>query len=75
MNIVFTGGGTLGHVMPNIYLIEDLKQSNNIYYIGSNGIEKETIQKLDIPFYEIETTKLKRGKIFSNFSSSLLFLT
>ena len=29
--IVFTGGGTLGHVMPNIYLIDELKKDNEIF--------------------------------------------
>ncbi|MBR2024653.1 MAG: glycosyltransferase, partial [Clostridia bacterium] len=43
--IVFTGGGTLGHVMPNIYLMEELKNWN-ISYIGTNGIEKEKMKNL-----------------------------
>ena len=65
-NIVFTGGGTLGHVMPNIYLIEELKDCG-IYYIGSNGIEKQKILENNIKYYEICSTKLQRGKLFTNF--------
>lgn len=64
--IVFTGGGTLGHVMPNLYLIEELKKEHEIFYIGSNGIEKETINKHGIKYYEINTTKFHRGKITKN---------
>ena len=66
MKIVFTGGGTLGHVMPNLYLIEELKKVHDIFYIGSNGIEKEIVKKHNIPYYEICTTKLERGKIIKN---------
>ena len=40
--IVFTGGGTAGHVMPNLAIIEELSNKAKIYYIGSNGIEKQS---------------------------------
>lgn len=63
--IVFTGGGTLGHVMPNLYLMDELKEWQ-IYYIGSSGIEKEKLQG-KIKYYEISSVKLDRSKIFSNF--------
>lgn len=64
--IVFTGGGTLGHVMPNLYLIDELKKNHEIYYIGSNGIEKQRIEKEKIKYFEIKTTKFNRGKITKN---------
>lgn len=63
--IVFTGGGTLGHVIPNFSLIDELKQ-HEIFYIGSNGIEKEAVISRKIPYYEINTTKFYRGKITKN---------
>lgn len=63
--IVFTGGGTLGHVMPNLYLIDELKKDYKCFYIGSNGIEKEKVKGFT-EYYEIPTTKLVRGKIFKN---------
>jgi len=66
MKIVFTGGGTLGHVMPNIYLMEELK-NYEIFYIGGNGIEKEKLNELKVKYFEVPTTKFKRDKIFSNF--------
>ncbi|MCQ2564397.1 MAG: UDP-N-acetylglucosamine--N-acetylmuramyl-(pentapeptide) pyrophosphoryl-undecaprenol N-acetylglucosamine transferase [Clostridia bacterium] len=64
--IVFTGGGTLGHVMPNLYLVEDLKNDYEIFYIGSNGIEKEKVKAEHITFEEIPSVKLVRGKFFVN---------
>lgn len=64
--IVFTGGGTAGHIMPNIALINDLKNKAEMFYIGGNGLEKDLIKKLNIPFYEITTTKLKRSLSISN---------
>lgn len=66
MKIVFTGGGTLGHVMPNIYLMEELKNCE-IFYIGGNGIEKEKLNELNVKYFEVPTTKFRRDKIFSNF--------
>ena len=63
--IIFTGGGTLGHVMPNLYLIEEL-QDFSVLYIGSSGIEKEKLQSLNIDYKEIPSTKLVRGKFFQN---------
>ena len=63
--ICFTGGGTLGHVMPNLYLAEELKQYKQMY-IGTNGIEKERVKSAGIDFYEIRATKLRRGKFFVN---------
>lgn len=65
--IVFTGGGTLGHVMPNLYLIEELKKDYECHYIGSNGIEKEKLKESKIAYYNIPTIKLVRGKIWKNF--------
>lgn len=64
--IVFTGGGTAGHIMPNLALIGELKNKAKVYYIGSNGMEKEIITKTDIPFYEISSVKFKRSLSLSN---------
>ena len=60
--IVLTGGGTAGHVTPNIALIPELKKAGyEIYYIGSyEGIEKKLIEKLGIPYYGISSGKLRR---------------
>jgi len=60
--IVLTGGGTAGHVTPNIALIPHLKESGyEISYIGSyEGIEKKLITDFDIPYYGIATGKFRR---------------
>jgi UDP-N-acetylglucosamine--N-acetylmuramyl-(pentapeptide) pyrophosphoryl-undecaprenol N-acetylglucosamine transferase len=68
--IVFTGGGTAGHVTPNIALIAKLKELDyDIHYIGSySGIEKDLIEKLKIPYYGISSGKLRRYLDIKNFS-------
>jgi len=68
--IVFTGGGTAGHVTPNIALIEALlKQNYNIEYIGSKqGIEHMLISSLGIPFHAIRSGKLRRYFSWKNLS-------
>ena len=68
--IVLTGGGTAGHVTPNIALIPKLKELGyEIHYIGSiDGIERNLIEKLGIPYYPIHTGKLRRYFSLKNFS-------
>lgn len=60
--IVLTGGGTAGHVTPNIALLPKLKELDyDIHYIGSyDGIEKKLIEDFDIPYYGIATGKFRR---------------
>lgn len=60
--IVLTGGGTAGHVTPNIALLPRLKELGyEVSYIGSyEGIEKKLISDFDIPYYGIATGKLRR---------------
>ena len=68
--IVLTGGGTAGHVTPNIALIPSLRESGyDISYIGSYaGIEKQLIEDINIPYYGIATGKLRRYFDLKNFS-------
>ena len=60
--IVLTGGGTAGHVTPNLALLPYLKQEGyEVIYIGSqNGIERTLIEAEGIPYYGISTGKLRR---------------
>ncbi|MBO5884724.1 MAG: undecaprenyldiphospho-muramoylpentapeptide beta-N-acetylglucosaminyltransferase [Clostridia bacterium] len=68
-SIVLTGGGTAGHIMPNIALLDKLKENfENIYYIGTNGMEKEICNKNDINFYEISAPKFVRKLSFKTLS-------
>jgi len=66
--IVFTGGGSAGHVTPNVAIINELnKEEWNIHYIGSKkGIEKELISRIRIPYYQISSGKLRRYVDFEN---------
>lgn len=68
--IVMTGGGTAGHVTPNIALMPSLKENGfEISYIGSyDGIEKRLIEALNIPYYGISSGKLRRYFDLKNFS-------
>ena len=69
-HIILTGGGTAGHVTPNIALIPALQEKGyKISYIGSyNGIEKQLIEELGIPYYGIASGKLRRYFDLKNFS-------
>lgn len=64
--IMFCGGGSAGHVMPNIALYEELKNNYDIYYIGTDGIEKNICNDLGLKFYGFDGVKLVRGKILCN---------
>ena len=68
--IVLTGGGTAGHVTPNIALLPKLQELGyDVHYIGSyNGIEKTLIEDCQIPYYGISSGKLRRYFDLKNFS-------
>lgn len=68
--IVLTGGGTAGHVTPNIALLPELKkQGYEVHYIGSkNGIEKDLMKEFDVPYYGISSGKLRRYFDVKNFT-------
>lgn len=68
--IIMTGGGTAGHVTPNLALVPKLKEKGfEIKYIGSfDGIEKEIITQNSIPFYGISCGKLRRYFDVKNFT-------
>lgn len=68
--IIMTGGGTAGHVTPNVALIPSLKKNGfEVSYIGSkDGIEKEIIKNKNIPYYAISSGKLRRYFDIKNIS-------
>ena len=68
--IILTGGGTAGHVTPNLALLPSLKEEGfDIHYIGSyNGIERKLIEKAGIPYDGISSGKLRRYFDLKNFS-------
>ena len=69
-HIILTGGGTAGHVTPNIAMIPRLQELGyTISYIGSyEGIEKKLIEEMGIPYYGISSGKLRRYFDLKNFT-------
>ena len=68
LTIVLTGGGTAGHVSPNLALLPYLKQKfHTIYYIGSTKQnEQEMVESEGVKFYPLECVKLRRGISIKN---------
>lgn len=68
--IVLTGGGTAGHVTPNLALLPRFKELNyEVSYIGSyDGIEKKLVSDFDLPYCGIATGKLRRYFSLKNFT-------
>ena len=60
--VLLTGGGTAGHVTPNIALLPGLKNAGfDILYVGSyEGMEKKLIEDQNIPYRGIATGKFRR---------------
>jgi UDP-N-acetylglucosamine--N-acetylmuramyl-(pentapeptide) pyrophosphoryl-undecaprenol N-acetylglucosamine transferase len=70
--IVLTGGGTAGHVTPNIALLPALLEMGyDISYMGSHdGIEKKLITDFQIPYYGVSVGKLRRYFDTKNFTDA-----
>ncbi|MCC8126379.1 MAG: undecaprenyldiphospho-muramoylpentapeptide beta-N-acetylglucosaminyltransferase [Clostridiales bacterium] len=68
--IVLTGGGTAGHVTPNLALLPNLLQKGyEVHYIGSyNGIEKKLVEDIGLSYDGISSGKLRRYFDLKNFS-------
>ncbi len=68
IKIIFTGGGSSGHVTPSLPLISALQNKGvAIFYVGSKkGIEHILIKPLKIPYYAITTGKLHRYWTWKN---------
>lgn len=68
--IIMTGGGTAGHVTPNLALVPLLKENGyEIFYIGSyTGIEKKLVEDAGITYYGISSGKLRRYHDWKNFT-------
>lgn len=68
--IVLTGGGTAGHVTPNLALIPELKKAGyNVIYIGTEkGMERALVEKTGIEYHYVSTGKLRRYMSKDNFT-------
>jgi len=75
MKIVFTGGGTGGHTIPNIAIISEFKKLKpyaQIFYIGShNSIEEKFARENKLKFFIITVGKLRRYFSWQNFLDAI----
>ncbi len=65
--ILFTGGGSAGHVVPNLALMRELRFSHELFYMGTGGIEQRLIGEAGFPFYRVDCPKLVRSFTLENF--------
>ena len=71
--IFLTGGGTAGHVTPNLALIPGLlERGYQVEYVGSHaGIERRLTEPLGIPYHAVAAGKLRRYFDWQNFTDVL----
>ena len=71
--LILTGGGTAGHVTPNIAMLPRLKELEyTITYVGSvSGMEQKLIADFDIPYFGIPVGKLRRYLSIDNLKDTL----
>lgn len=76
MRIVFTGGGTAGHVNPNLALIEVLEKKgwDIAYFGGENSVEERMLKAKNLPFYAVRSGKLRRYFSWKNLIDPLNLL-
>ncbi len=65
--LLFCGGGSAGHVVPNLAIMNELKFSHKLAYMGTGGIEKRLVTEAGYPFFEVDCPKLVRSFTFENF--------
>lgn len=63
--LLFTGGGSAGHVIPNLALMDELKEEFELYYMGTEGIEKSLVAGI-APYHTIHCPKLIRAFTIQN---------
>lgn len=59
--LLFCGGGSAGHVVPNLAVMNELKYSHRLAYMGTDGIEKKLVEEAGYPFFEVNCPKLVRS--------------
>ena len=71
--IILTGGGTAGHVTPNLALVPALREAGyEIEYIGGKaGIEKELAEREGLPYHAVSSGKLRRYPSLKNAADAL----
>jgi UDP-N-acetylglucosamine--N-acetylmuramyl-(pentapeptide) pyrophosphoryl-undecaprenol N-acetylglucosamine transferase len=70
LRLTIAGGGTGGHVLPALAVVEELQQRSALreaLWIGSrDGLEREAATNANIPFIAIPTGKLRRYRSLRN---------
>lgn len=59
--ILFTGGGSAGHVVPNLAVMQRLRYACDLLYMGGGGIEKKLVTEAGYPFFRVDCPKLVRA--------------
>lgn len=73
-NLIFTGGGSGGHVMPALTILKKINTNKEfeIHYIGGiNGIERELVKSYELTYHPIHTGKLRRYLSVENFKDTV----
>ncbi len=66
MKILFTGGGSAGHVVPNLALMHELRYTHALVYMGTDGIEEALVTQAGYPFLRVNCPKLIRSFTLQN---------
>lgn len=72
--LIFTGGGSGGHVMPALTVLKKVNANNefDVHYIGGiNNIERELVADYQLTYHPIHTGKLRRYLSVENFKDTL----
>ncbi len=64
--IVLTGGGSAGHAVPNLALLPRLQGRFQVFYLGTEGVEKRIFAPTGIPYHTLSAVKLVRGSVVKN---------
>lgn len=65
-HILFCGGGSAGHVTPNLAVMNELKYTYRLSYVGTGGIERTLAEQAGYPFFQIDCPKLIRSVTLKN---------
>ena len=78
MKVLFSGGGTVGHISPQIAILEELKRRDEnakfLFILRKDGKENEEIKKAGYKIEEIEIYGLKRSLSFANIKRLYYFI-
>ncbi len=64
--ILFTGGGSAGHVVPNLAVMRELRYTFALSYLGTGGIEQRLVGECGYPFFRVDCPKLTRSFTLEN---------